>query len=97
MFLKHNNFFQLHLFQRAMTTNELSALDSQASYSGSRMHGGLGYGSLFAGKRINSAWALAGGALDNPEDAMWLRRTQSTMRKVKSAENLCNPRIIVNR
>lgn len=84
------------MYQRAMTFDELVALDMKGNFpSGGPQgyHNGKGFGPLF-GKRNNSAWALAGSA-DNPKEA-WGRQQQS-MRKVKSAENLTNPRIIINR
>ena len=78
-----------------MTFDELLALDSQGNFTPGGPHGyyGKGFGPLF-GKRNHSSWALAGG-IDNPEE-MWCKQNQK-MRKVKSAENLSNPRIIVNR
>ena len=82
-----------------MTFDELLALDSQGNFTpGGKFHEyyGKGFGPMF-GKRNNSAWALAGGNIDNPEENVWCRQNQSSMRKVKSAENLTNPRIIVNR
>ena len=75
---------QIHLCQRAMTCDELAALSSKSNFNAS-----------IRNKRNNSAWALAGN-IDNPEE-MWCRQNSSAMRKVKSAENLSNPRIIVNR
>ena len=75
---------QIHLCQRAMTCEELAALSGKTNFTAS-----------IRNKRNNSAWALAGN-LDNPEE-MWCRQNSSSMRKVKSAENLSNPRIIVNR
>ena len=75
---------QIHLCQRAMTCDELAALSSKGNFTAS-----------IRNKRNNSAWALAGN-VDNPEE-MWCRQNSSSMRKVKSAENLSNPRIIVNR
>ena len=79
-----------------MTFDELLALDSQGKLTSGGPHGyyGKGFGPMF-GKRNNSAWALAGN-IDNPEE-MWCRQNRQSMRKVKSAENLSNPRIIVNR
>ena len=67
-----------------MTCDELAALSSKSNFTAS-----------IRNKRNNSAWALAGN-IDNPEE-MWCRQNSSSMRKVKSAENLSNPRIIVNR
>lgn len=79
-----------------MTFDELLAIDGQGNFTPGAAHGYYGkrLNSMF-GKRNNSAWALAG-AIDNPEE-VWCRQNQSSMRKVKSAENLSNPRIIVNR
>ena len=78
-----------------MTFDELVALNSQGNFSAGGPHGcyGKGFGPMY-GKRNNSAWALAG-AIDNPEE-IWSRENPASMRKVKSAENLSNPRIIVN-
>ena len=79
-----------------MTFDELVALDMKGNCPSGGPQGyqyGRGFGPMF-GKRNNSAWALAGSA-NNPDEA-WGRLNQS-MRKVKSAENLSNPRIIVNR
>ena len=78
-----------------MTFDELLASGAANFTSGGPQgyHYGKGFGPMF-GKRNNSAWALAGSA-GNPEE-LWGHQNQS-MRKVKSAENLSNPRIIVNR
>ena len=83
-FIIHLLILQIHLCQRAMTCDELAALCNKGNFTAS-----------IRNKRNNSAWALAGN-VDNPEE-MWCRQNSSSMRKVKSAENLSNPRIIVNR
>ena len=82
------------MYQRAMTFDELVALDMKGNFPPGGppgYHYGKGFGPMF-GKRNNSAWALAG-SCNNPDET-WGRQS---MRKVKSAENLSNPRIIVNR
>ena len=75
-----------------MTFDELLAMDGQGNFNTNGPHGLYGKG---LSKRNNSAWALAGG-IDSAEE-VWLRQNESSIRKVKSAENLTNPRIIVNR